>query len=199
MEVFYRWVPDGDFIRVGQTSRTVSNMPSKILDKLDNLSDFNWAECVNTFLVGALSRGYKVVREKQNSRSLNIVGYVVVWPLVKIKTVNIESIFEKAMELAAEYFGSGHADPPTPKGYDLNEVGGSPSKQNKYEQVEEKNVHANNYMYKEKRLIGRVNRVIFIPLFTNLKHLLWLLVGDKNQDKASFELLVDDLLQQPNL
>jgi len=61
-----------------RTSRTVSNMPSKILDKLDNLSDFNWAECVNTFLVGALSRGYKVVREKQNSRSLNIVGYVVV-------------------------------------------------------------------------------------------------------------------------
>jgi len=61
-----------------RTSRIVSNMPSKILDNLDNLSDFNWAECVHTLLTSALNRGCKVVREKQNSRSLNIVGCVVV-------------------------------------------------------------------------------------------------------------------------
>ncbi|QCD90254.1 Ulp1 protease family [Vigna unguiculata] len=33
----------------------------------------------------------------------------------------------------------------------------------------------------------------------NLENLLWLLMGDKNQDKASFELVVVDLPEQPNL
>ncbi|QCD99765.1 hypothetical protein DEO72_LG7g1051 [Vigna unguiculata] len=47
---------------------------------------------------------------------------------------------------------------------------------------------ANNYMYKEKKLIGRVNRVIFSSLFTSF-----------TMDKAFFELVVHDLPKQPNL
>ncbi|XP_027912560.1 uncharacterized protein LOC114172019 [Vigna unguiculata] len=103
-----------------RTSRTVNNMPFKILDNLDNLSDFNWADSVHTFLIGGMNRGRKVLLENQNSSSLNIAGCVAViqiwaarrlgledvqtenqfprilhWPLVKIRTVNIKSLFEK--------------------------------------------------------------------------------------------------------
>ncbi|QCD85952.1 hypothetical protein DEO72_LG3g473 [Vigna unguiculata] len=105
---------------VSGTSRTVNNMPFKILDNLDNLSDFNWADSVHTFLIGGMNRGRKVLLENQNSSSLNIAGCVAViqiwaarrlgledvqtenqfprilhWPLVKIRTVNIKSLFEK--------------------------------------------------------------------------------------------------------
>ncbi|QCE09463.1 Aminotransferase-like [Vigna unguiculata] len=103
-----------------RTSRTVTNMPFKVLDNVDNLSEYNWAESVHSFLISALNRGCKVVREKINTRSLNLAGSVVVvqvwaarrlgledvegevqfprflrWPSVKIRTPNIESAFEK--------------------------------------------------------------------------------------------------------
>ncbi|QCE14538.1 hypothetical protein DEO72_LG11g1540 [Vigna unguiculata] len=135
-EVLHRWVPQGEYIRVGQhlvlvwlvnvlnlmlmTSRTVSNMPFKDLDNLDNLSDYNWVESFHSFFISALNRGCKVVREKINTRSLNLAGSVVVvqvwvarrlglenvegevqfprflwWPSVKVRTPNIESAFEK--------------------------------------------------------------------------------------------------------
>ena len=61
-----------------KTSKTISNMPSKILDNLDNLSDYNWAECVHTFFIGGLNCGCNVIREKQNSSSLNVVVCVAV-------------------------------------------------------------------------------------------------------------------------
>ncbi|QCE11570.1 hypothetical protein DEO72_LG10g2803 [Vigna unguiculata] len=111
---------DDDVQSVCRTSRIVNNMPFKILDNLNNLSDFNWADSVHTFLIGGMNRGHKVLLENQNSSSLNIAGYVAViqiwatrrlrledvqtenqfprilhWPLVKIRTVNIESLFEK--------------------------------------------------------------------------------------------------------
>ena len=44
-----------------RTSKTVTNMPFKVLDNLDNLSDYNWAELVHSFLISALNRGCKVV------------------------------------------------------------------------------------------------------------------------------------------
>ena len=61
-----------------RTSRTVSNMPFKDLDNLDNLSDYNWVESFHSFFISALNRGCKVVREKINTRSLNLAGSVVV-------------------------------------------------------------------------------------------------------------------------
>ncbi|QCD87662.1 hypothetical protein DEO72_LG3g2201 [Vigna unguiculata] len=64
------------------TSRTVSNMPFKVLDNLDNLSDYNWAESVHSFFISALNHGCKVVQEKINTRSLNLAGYVVVVQIV---------------------------------------------------------------------------------------------------------------------
>jgi len=53
-------------------------MPFKVLDNLDNLSDYNWAESVHSFFISTLNHGCKVVREKINTRSLNLAGSVVV-------------------------------------------------------------------------------------------------------------------------
>ena len=61
-----------------RTSKTVTNMPFKVLDNLDNLSDYNWAESVHSFFISALNCGCKVVREKINTRSLNLAGSVVI-------------------------------------------------------------------------------------------------------------------------
>jgi len=61
-----------------RTSRIVNNMPFKILDNLDNLSDFNWVDSVHTFLICGMNRGRKVLLENQNSSRLNIAGCVAV-------------------------------------------------------------------------------------------------------------------------
>ena len=67
-----------------RTSRTVTNMPFKVLDNVDNLSEYNWAESVHSFLISALNRGCKVVREKINTRSLNLAGSVVVVQVINV-------------------------------------------------------------------------------------------------------------------
>ncbi|QCE00339.1 hypothetical protein DEO72_LG7g1629 [Vigna unguiculata] len=51
-------------------------MPLKILDNVENLSEYNWTNSVHGFLVSGLNRGCKVVRQKQNEHSLNLAGAV---------------------------------------------------------------------------------------------------------------------------
>ncbi|QCE11324.1 Ulp1 protease family [Vigna unguiculata] len=135
-EVLRRWVPQGEYIRVGSlfekkpiTLRDIINKIKNLVVSdddvdnaynLENLSDYNWAESVHSFLISALNRGCKVVREKINTRSLNLARSIVVvqvwaarrlgledvegevqfprflrWPSVKIRTPNFESTFEK--------------------------------------------------------------------------------------------------------
>lgn len=57
-------------------SRIIMNMPLKILDNVENLSEYNWTNSVHGFLVSGLNRGCKVVRQKQNEHSLNLAGAV---------------------------------------------------------------------------------------------------------------------------
>ncbi|QCE03582.1 Ulp1 protease family [Vigna unguiculata] len=352
-----------------RTSRTVTNMPFKVLDNLDNLSDYNWAESVHSFFISTLNRGCKVVREKINTRSLNLAGSVVVvqvwaarrlgledveggvqfprflrWPSVKIRTPNIESAFEKnkivfgwaltaeeknnpivqnvvhiedqynvkndgiqgvshskqqvdleekfekheriildmkeqIKKMHDEFFYAPEPDSCAGKGNDVNEEEGCPSKQRKCDegqgcpshrkespqphQCEEDDLNdkpksnhngddkaikpntegqsntlfidkaklykdvtavgcarsdecqcfrprgwidnmsimfaAYEFMYKQKRLTGKISRVIFNPFYTNVEHLFWLLLNDKKQLKPTYEVHIEDVPEQPNL
>jgi len=78
-----------------RTSRAVTNMPFKILDNLDNLSDYNWADSVHNFLIGGLNRACKVLRENQNSCSLHVAGCVAVVQVIShfIRCILLLSIF----------------------------------------------------------------------------------------------------------
>jgi len=50
-----------------RTSRTVTNMPFRLLDNLDNLNQYNWSRSVHSFLVEGFNRAYHTLRQDQNT------------------------------------------------------------------------------------------------------------------------------------
>ena len=59
-----------------RTSRTVTNMPFRLLDNLDKLNEYRWASYVHEFLICSLSRSSKVLRENQNNHTIFVAGCV---------------------------------------------------------------------------------------------------------------------------
>ncbi|QCD93355.1 hypothetical protein DEO72_LG5g1430 [Vigna unguiculata] len=63
---------------LSRTSRTVTNMPFRLLDNLDNLNQYNWSRSVHRFLVEGFNRGYHTLRQDQNTSAIIVAGSVAV-------------------------------------------------------------------------------------------------------------------------
>ena len=61
-----------------RTSRTLTNLPSRLLDNLDTLRKYRWASHVHSFLISSLNRSLTVYREKSNKHTIFVSGSVVI-------------------------------------------------------------------------------------------------------------------------
>jgi len=66
-----------------RNSKSIYNMPFKILDDIDSLMKFNWASVVHKFLVNELSRAYMVHRQNKNEYNITLAGSVVVLQVIR--------------------------------------------------------------------------------------------------------------------
>jgi len=62
-----------------RTSRTVTNMPFRLLDNLDNLNQYNWSRSVHSFLVEGFNRAYHTLRQDQNTSTITVAGSVAIF------------------------------------------------------------------------------------------------------------------------
>ena len=61
-----------------QTSRTLTNLPFRLLDNLDTLRQYWWTSHVHIFMISSLNRSLIVYREKSNEHTIFVSGSVVV-------------------------------------------------------------------------------------------------------------------------
>jgi len=61
-----------------RTSRTLTNLPFRLLDNLDTLRTYRWASYVHNFLISSLNRSSIVYREKSNDHTIFVSSSVVV-------------------------------------------------------------------------------------------------------------------------
>jgi len=61
-----------------RNSKSVCNMPFRVLENLDSLVNYNWARAVHKFLVNGLSRAHLVDCNKKNQHKITLPGCVVV-------------------------------------------------------------------------------------------------------------------------
>ena len=82
-----------------RTSRTVTNMPFRLLDNLDNLNQYNWSRSVHRFLVEGFNRGYHTLRQDQNTSAIIVAGSVAVLQVFIIleKLYFVSLVFVKLM------------------------------------------------------------------------------------------------------
>ncbi|QCE11349.1 sentrin-specific protease 1 [Vigna unguiculata] len=67
---------------LSRTSRTVTNMPFRLLDNLDNLYQYNWSRSVHSFLVESFNRAYHTLRQDQNTSAITVAGSVAIFQVV---------------------------------------------------------------------------------------------------------------------
>jgi len=66
------------FLFFPRTSRSLTNLPSRLLDNLDTLRRYQWASHVHDFLISSLNRSSTVYREKTNDHTIFVFGLVTV-------------------------------------------------------------------------------------------------------------------------
>ncbi|QCD93148.1 hypothetical protein DEO72_LG5g1219 [Vigna unguiculata] len=76
---------------LSRTSRTVTNMPFRLLDNLDNLNQYNWSRSVHRFLVEGFNRGYHTLRQDQNTSAIIVAGSVAVLQLLVCRLLSLRS------------------------------------------------------------------------------------------------------------
>ncbi|QCE06925.1 sentrin-specific protease 1 [Vigna unguiculata] len=76
---------------LSRTSRTVTNMPFRLLDNLDNLNQYNWSRSVHSFLVEGFNRAYHTLREDQNTSAITVAGSVAIFQLLVCRLLNVGS------------------------------------------------------------------------------------------------------------
>ncbi|QCE05806.1 sentrin-specific protease 1 [Vigna unguiculata] len=76
---------------LSRTSRTVTNMPFRLLDNLDNLYQYNWSRSVHSFLVEGFNRAYHTLRQDQNTSGITVAGSVAIFQLLVCRLLNVGS------------------------------------------------------------------------------------------------------------
>jgi len=61
-----------------RTFRTVTNLPFRLLDNLDNLTKYWWVSYVHNFLIASLNRSSIVYKERANDHTIFVSSLVVV-------------------------------------------------------------------------------------------------------------------------
>ncbi|XP_027927659.1 uncharacterized protein LOC114184552 [Vigna unguiculata] len=74
-----------------RTSRTVTNMPFRLLDNLDNLNQYNWSRSVHSFLVEGFNRAYHTLRQDQNTSTITVAGSVAIFLLLVCRLLSVGS------------------------------------------------------------------------------------------------------------
>jgi len=59
-------------------SRTLTNLPFRLLDNLDTMRKYRWASYVHSFLISSLNRSSTVYKEKSNEHTIFVSGSVAV-------------------------------------------------------------------------------------------------------------------------
>jgi len=57
-----------------RTSRSLTNLPFRLLDNLDTLRKYRWASHVHNFLISSLNRSPIVYRERSNEHTIFVSG-----------------------------------------------------------------------------------------------------------------------------
>ncbi|QCD89232.1 hypothetical protein DEO72_LG4g174 [Vigna unguiculata] len=76
---------------LSRTSRTVTNMPFRLLDNLDNLNQYNWSRSVHSFLVEGFNRAYHTLRQDQNTSTITVAGSVAIFLLLVCRLLSVGS------------------------------------------------------------------------------------------------------------
>ena len=61
-----------------RTSRSLTNLPFRLLDNLDTLRKYRWASHVHSFFISSLNRSSTVYREKSNEHTIFVSSSVAV-------------------------------------------------------------------------------------------------------------------------
>ncbi|QCD83113.1 hypothetical protein DEO72_LG2g3456 [Vigna unguiculata] len=77
-----------------RTSRTLTNLPFRLLDNLDTLRTYRWASYVHNFLISSLNRSSIVYREKSNDHTIFVSSSVVVVQVWACQRISLGDIID---------------------------------------------------------------------------------------------------------